>query len=76
MALLIGNNHLTLNDIAEKLDMSVRSLYRYIEFFEQTGFDVFNDHGIYSIDYSSPFVASITQKMHFTYEELQMIVHL
>lgn len=76
LELLIGNCTLSPKEIGEKLDMSVRSVYRYIEFFEGVGFHVFNDHGIYSIDYNSPFVANITQKMHFRADELQLLADM
>ena len=73
LELLIGNNRYSPKEIGEKLGISTRSVYRYIEFYKNNGFDVFNFNGIYTISYTSPFVASITQKMHFSDEELQKL---
>lgn len=70
LELLIDNQHLTIAEIAESVGVSVRSVYRYIQFYENLGFEVFNDQGIYSIGHNSPFIASVSQKMHFTSEEL------
>lgn len=73
LELLVNNDQLTPQEIADRMNISTRSAYRYIKFFENLGFDVFNDHGIYSIGNSSPFIAALTQKMHFTSDELQTL---
>lgn len=76
LELLVNNEHLTPKEIADRLDISLRSVYRYIKFYEDLGFDVFNDHGIYSVGHNSPFITAITQKMHFTSDELYALGHL
>jgi len=73
LELLIGNNRYSPKEIGEKLGLSLRSVYRYIEFYKNEGFDVYNFNGIYTISHTSPFVASITQKMHFTDDELKLL---
>ena len=70
LELLIDNQHLTIEEIGSTLEISKRSVYRYIQFFENLGFEVFNDQGIYSIGHNSPFIAAISNKMHFSSEEL------
>ena len=69
--LLIDNQHLSIEEIGNTIGLSTRSVYRYIQFFENLGFEVFNDKGIYSIGHNSPFITAISQKMHFTSEELE-----
>ncbi len=76
LEMLIGNNRYSPMEIGEKLNISVRSVYRYIEFYKNAGFDINNFNGIYTISHTSPFVAAITQKMHFTSDELQLISNM
>lgn len=71
--LLIDNQHLSIEEIGNTIGISTRSVYRYIQFFENLGFEVFNDQGIYSIGHNSPFIAAISQKMHFSSEELGVL---
>lgn len=73
LELLIDNEHLSIQDIGEFIGLSSRSIYRYIQFFEDNGFDVYNDQGIYSIGHTSPFVAAVTKKTHFSGDELSCL---
>lgn len=76
LEMLIGNNRYSPKEIGEKLNISTRSVYRYIEFYKNAGFDIHSFNGIFTISHTSPFVASITQKMHFTSDELQLIASM
>jgi predicted DNA-binding transcriptional regulator YafY len=40
MKLMTGNVNYTVDDLAERLDTSYRSIYRYIETFKRAGFVV------------------------------------
>lgn len=40
MRLLASNTNYTLDELAEKLDMSYRTIYRYIDTFKSSGFAV------------------------------------
>ena len=71
--MLIDNQHLTVQDLAERLELSARSVYRYIQFCENIGFDVYNDHGIFSVGHNSPFISAVSKKAHFTSEELEKL---
>lgn len=73
LELLIDNEYLTISEMGQRLGISVRSVYRYIQFFESNGFDVYNDQGIYSVGHNSPFVAAVSRKTHFTSDELQCV---
>ena len=73
MELLVGNSHLTLNDIADRIGLSKRTVYRYIELFKSAGFDVDCNGGVYSIEHSSPFLQRVLQKIKFTGNEIQTL---
>ena len=51
MQLLTGNVNYTINDLADKLDTSYRSIYRYLDTFKDAGFvvqKVGDDHAAYA----------------------------
>lgn len=69
MVLLTQNREYTLDELCRKLDMSRRTLYRYLELFRDIGFEVVKHGNIYRLDKSSPFFREITQLVHFTEDE-------
>ena len=69
MVLLTQNREYTLEELCRKLDMSRRTLYRYLELFRDIGFEVVKHGNIYRLDKSSPFFREITQLVHFTEDE-------
>lgn len=69
MVLLTQNRAYPLDELCRKLDMSRRTVYRYIELFRDTGFVVKKQGDCYRLDKESPFFREITQLVHFTDEE-------
>ncbi len=69
MVLLTQNRAYTVDELCRKLDMSRRTVYRYIELFRDTGFVVKKQGDCYRLDKESPFFREITQLVHFTDEE-------
>ena len=70
MLLLTQNRKYPIEEIGEKLGLSSRSIYRYLDFFEEYGFKVEkNKSGIYRIDKESEFFKRITELIHFTEDE-------
>lgn len=69
MVLLTQNHTLTVEAISEQLQMSKRSIYRYIDAFRAMGFNVVKEGSRYRIDHSSPFFRQITDRIHFTDDE-------
>lgn len=69
MVLLTQNREYTLDELCRKLDMSRRTLYRYLELFRDIGFEVVKQGNVYRLDKSSPFFKEITQLVHFTEDE-------
>ena len=45
MRLMTGNVYFTVDELAEKLETSYRSIYRYIDTFKELGFVVEKIHG-------------------------------
>ena len=56
--------------------MSRRTLYRYLELFRDTGFEVVKQGNVYRLDKSSPFFKEITQLVHFTEDEALALRHV
>lgn len=73
MKLLIANQNHTVESIAEKLNMSVRTIYRYIDTFRSAGFVIKQKGKIYRIDSSSPYFKDISKLIHFTEEEAHVL---
>lgn len=77
MKLMTGNVNYTVNDLAERLDTSYRSIYRYIETFKDAGFVVHKlDGGIYKLGKESRYFQDISQLVHFTDEEAHIVNEL
>ncbi len=73
MVLLTQNHRLTVEDISCELNMSRRSIYRYIDAFKQMGFVVRKEGACYRIDHESPFFKTITDRIHFSADEAMTI---
>ena len=69
MKLLTGNVEYSVDDIAERLDMSRRTIYRYIDSFREAGFVIKKSRGCIRLDKESPHFKDISQLVHFTEEE-------
>ncbi|MBR4922514.1 MAG: helix-turn-helix domain-containing protein, partial [Bacteroidaceae bacterium] len=52
MMLLTQNRNYTLEELGERLDMSTRNVYRYVEAFKMAGFVVRKKGKYYSLDKS------------------------
>lgn len=73
MMLLTQNRKYTLEELSERLDMSSRNVYRYIEAFKMAGFVVRKTNGCYSLDKASPYFKDISSLVHFTEEEAYIL---
>ena len=69
MLLLTQNRKYTIDEIGERLDLSRRSIYRYLDFFKDYGFKIEKENGIFRLDKSSPYFKQITEMVHFTEDE-------
>lgn len=77
MKMMAGNTNYTIEDMAERLGVSWRSVYRYIETFKDSGFVVQRKgDGIYKLGKDSRYFKEISQLIHFTDEEAYIVNQL
>ena len=73
MKMLTANNTLTVEEIAARLSISSRSVYRYINTFRDAGFVVKKVNNCPKLDNSSPYFRDISELIHFTEEEAYIL---
>lgn len=74
ITLLGGNVNYTINELAEKLDTSYRSIYRYLETFKDAGFVVDkDDRGYYHIGRDRGRYKDFSDIIHFSDEEAVLV---
>lgn len=69
MKMLTANVEYSVDDLAARLDMSRRTIYRYIDTFREAGFVVKKSDNCIRLDKASPHFKDISQLVHFTEEE-------
>lgn len=69
MLLLTQNRLLSIEEICNRVGMSRRSVYRYIDAFKSMGFIVKKEGTRYRLDHSSPFFSEIVTGIQFTEAE-------
>jgi len=76
MTLMSGSVDYTVEELAEKLDTSYRSIYRYFDTFKASGFAVEKVHGVYRLARYSPRYPDLDKLVHFSEEEAYLVNHL
>ena len=69
MKMLTANTSYTVDELAERLSMSRRTIYRYIDTFREAGFVIKKSDNYIRLDKTSPHFKDISQLVHFTEEE-------
>jgi len=69
MKMLTTNYNFSVDEIAEKLNLSARTVYRYLDTFKDAGFLIKKQNNCPRIDRSSPYFKDISELIHFTEEE-------
>ena len=69
MKMLTANTTYSVDEIAERLSMSRRTIYRYIDTFREAGFVIKKSGSHIRLDKESPHFKDISQLVHFTQEE-------
>lgn len=69
LVLLTQDRDTDIDSLSRELQMSWRSIYRYIETFRELGFVVEKRGNRYRVSPSSPFFRRITERIHFTEDE-------
>jgi len=73
MKMLTANNMYTIEDMANRLNVSPRTVYRYIESFREAGFVIKRRGNYMQLDKSSPYFRDISELVHFTDEEAYVL---
>lgn len=73
MLLLIENHNYTVSEICDKIGISKRNLYYYLEFFRDAGFKVEHHKPYYSIRKDSTWFKKLDAAVHFTEDEAIMM---
>ena len=73
MKMLTTNTTYTVDDMADRLDMSRRTIYRYIDTFRNAGFVIKKSGQHIRLDKESPHFKDISQLVHFTEEEATIL---
>ena len=77
MRLMTGNVYFTVEELAEKLDTSYRSIYRYIDTFKELGFAVEKIHGnVYRIVKMPSSFKDLSKLVYFSDEEAKIVCNL
>ena len=77
MKMMTSGNRYTVEQLAERLGTSYRSIYRYIDTFKEVGFVVHKEEGgVYRLGKESPYFKDISQLIHFTDEEAHIVNQL
>jgi predicted DNA-binding transcriptional regulator YafY len=74
--LLTGNSTLTINQLCERLQLSRRTIYRYLQLFQQVGFEVYRNGSIYSIGANSPFYNIISDRLRLSPNDISALAAL
>ena len=73
MKLLTDNTMYSIEDIAPRLNISARTVYRYINGFRDAGFVIKKYGNLVRLDKSSPYFKEISELIHFTEEEAYIL---
>ena len=69
LLILTQNRGITTDELCERLQMSRRTLFRYLETLRNMGFGIRLHNDCYSIDPASPFFNQLTGRIHFSEDE-------
>ena len=76
MKVLTSNVDYTVDDLAERLNLTRRSVYRYLDTLENAGFVIQKSKKGVRLCTESPFFKDISQLIHFSQEEAYMVNQL
>lgn len=73
MLLLTENHNYTVSELCERMGISRRNLYYYLEFFRDCGFNVIKSGTFYKLDRNSPFFDHLFSRISLTEEEAVLV---
>ena len=74
--LLTENKNYTAQELADKLNITRRNLYNYLEYLRFSGFDVQKSGVYYRLGRSSAFFRKLTENMALSQDEATYILHM
>ena len=69
LLLLTENHNYTVTDLCDRLQISRRNFYYYLDFFRMAGFIVEHNRPYYRISKESRFFKKLDETIHFTEDE-------
>jgi len=69
LMMLSGTFSIRLKEIAKRLEISQRTVYRYIETLRDAGFIITRNDNLIKVDKESPYLKDISDLLHFTHED-------
>lgn len=76
MKMLTSSVKYNVDDLADRLGINRRSVYRYIDTFKEAGFIVIKEDDYYHLSTESKYFKEISQLVHFTEEEAYIVNRL
>jgi len=73
LLLLSGNRHYSVTELMEHFDMADRTVYRYLDTFEASGFLLSRREGGYALQSDTPNYRSLQKLLHFSEEEAYIL---
>jgi predicted DNA-binding transcriptional regulator YafY len=73
MLLLAGNHCFTVKQIAQRMGVTAKTIYRYIDTFREGGMQITEFENVYRIDCHSGFFRDFSELVHFTLEEAHIV---
>lgn len=76
MTMLAQNREYTVHELAERMGISWRSVYRYLDFFKDIGLVVEHNRNIWRIDRRSQIFRDLTGRVQFSDSEAAILRHI
>jgi len=74
--LMTQRNGVTKQEVCDVLNISVRTFYRYLEYFKNAGFNIIKTKQRFSFDANSPYFRQIMAFNYFSQEEINTILEI
>ena len=75
LQLLSGNRKYSMNELVDRFEVSERSIYRYLNAIEESGFVLDRADGLYKLVQDHSSTLSIKRLLHFTEDEAYVLYH-
>lgn len=73
LKLLSTNKSHSVSELAQKIQVDERTIYRYLSSFDKAGLFVEKKNGYYRLERKSPYQRELSQLLHFSEEEAEIL---